>query len=584
MRSIIERFHRSSDRRSPNVRVTKTDIFSRLPFELHVLVLGHLEPIDVVAATSASRVLRLIWISDEMWPALADRWYPGLSDCIRSTATDGQNMGETFRQALHRIIRRTDGKFVSALHLKMRLGSNDFFQLSQDVPVSEGGVHSYDSIEGLEFHPKQSVIRFMMYNNGRIAWWPEAYNLAFFAVVDDFRTRKRRAYMFPNHGVEERGYKTAMSDKLLIMSRRTTLHAWHLELDHLQSVEVPGLIERCVTEGETALIVLKNSEAFLWEFGRELQHIDIDKFSCYTKSPVSMGGMDNLTLSQWARSRHGLYLRQSQTLVDFIVHPRINQAYFVITLTHDGQGQLTVYEIHAGELIGTYIAEDRAFSGSNISEQGPLRWEKANSYGGYLLTQAIMGRPDPDEADLASCTVCQCGRSRDELVSMCFNIYTKSFTTFFHHLTEYCSMGCMLWNGQLAVCGEETVTWLTPCIGKQRPRIRPGGDIPSFTTTSGNTSPILRRRQIPSNYQVLNYEVDAVDYVLDTSQPIGSTADEPESRWIPPHGWTLHQVVGDDNFLVFVDKQRYAVWSFWGEIPAKPLAAGNERRSRWQKN
>lgn len=177
MKAFLAKFHRSSGSRISTPAGSVHDVFARLPFELHVLIIAYLEPGDIDAAVGASRILRLVWLSDEIWPALADRWFPGLAQHIRSAGIDEPLRSELFRRRVHRICRRTEGKFAAAMHYGFGLASDEFFQLSKNVPVTEGGVHSYESVENLEIDDAQRFSRFMMYSNSRTAWWPEGYSM-----------------------------------------------------------------------------------------------------------------------------------------------------------------------------------------------------------------------------------------------------------------------------------------------------------------------------------------------------------------------------------------------------------------------
>lgn len=65
-----------------------------------------------------------------------------------------------------------------------------------------------------------------------------------------------------------------MGEKLFIMGHGTKLHVWHLELNRLESFEVPAKFKRCIAGGETVLVVCQNSEIYLWKFGGKLKHVD----------------------------------------------------------------------------------------------------------------------------------------------------------------------------------------------------------------------------------------------------------------------------------------------------------------------
>lgn len=273
MKAFLAKYHRSSGTRVPKPENNANDIFARLPFELHVLIIAHLEPRDIDAAISASPILRLIWLSEEIWPALADRWFPGLAQLIRLTGIDEVARRELFHRRLHQICKRTTGKFAAAMHHGFGLASEHFFKMGKYVPASVGGVHDFKSVENLEVGDAQRFSRFMMYSNGRVAWWPEAYSMPYLAVVDDLRTRMRKAYLFPDHANSTRGYNTAMGNRLFIMGQDTTLHVWHLELDRKESFSVPERFKRCITEGETVLVVTQYSDVYIWKFGQTVQRV-----------------------------------------------------------------------------------------------------------------------------------------------------------------------------------------------------------------------------------------------------------------------------------------------------------------------
>src|SRR5437762_38233 len=110
MKAFLAKFHRPPGSRVAKPVNNAQDVFARLPFELHVFIIAHLEPRDIDAALGASRILRLIWLSDEIWPALADRWFPGLAQHIRLAGIDETARSELFRRSLHQICRRIDGK------------------------------------------------------------------------------------------------------------------------------------------------------------------------------------------------------------------------------------------------------------------------------------------------------------------------------------------------------------------------------------------------------------------------------------------------------------------------------------------
>ncbi|KAI2780062.1 hypothetical protein F4815DRAFT_158087 [Daldinia loculata] len=575
MKSLLTQLRHSGSTRtsSSSSRNMKLDIVSRLPFEMHAIIIIYLEPKDIDAGLSACRYWRGVWLSDEIWPKLAQRWFPGLENYIRSSATDGQDLGETFRRILHKIQRRVSGRFASALHHEMCLGSDRFFTLSKDVPELEGGIHCYENVDDLEFDPGTYFPRFMMYNNGRIAWWPEAYVLPYFAVVDDLRTRKRRAYLFPNHRGEKQGFKTAMSGKLLLMGRGRTLHAWHLELDRLHSTRVPEEFVRCIAEGETVLIVTKNAELFIWRFDREPEHIDVT--GCYTKGPLGTSHIYDFTPGQLVSSHNaGSRLVQSGMLLDFIISPTEDNVFFVITLTPAPRKQLRVHEIRNGVLIETYYLDRNTCPESTMESLDftNLRWEKVDSYGGYCLMQAIF--PATQSLD-ATARESACYPMGDSLISVCFNIYTKSFSIPHYHHSSHRS-ACQIWNGRIAVTDTDNargpILSLPPCRGAAHPCDKSHLP-PIYSTVPSGRGGLYRRRRVYSEKH--GFESLGADFALDSNpqygrDPVDSTPD------ISPLLPGVKRLVGDDEFLVLIIRQSYTAWSFGNEISGKTSERGRK--------
>ncbi|KAI1757588.1 hypothetical protein F4782DRAFT_525398 [Xylaria castorea] len=590
MRAFLAKFHRSSGSRISTPTSSAHDVFARLPFELHVLIIAHLEPRDIDAAVGASRVLRLVWLSDEIWPALADRWFPGLAQQIRVTGIDEAGRSELFRRGVHRICRRTEGKFAAAMHYGFGLASDEFFQLSKNVPVTEGGVHSYEGVENLEIDDAQRFPRFMMYSNARVAWWPEGYSMPYLAVVDDLRTRARRVYLFPHHGKSIRGYKTAIGKKLFIMGHDTKLHVWHLELNRLESFEVPENFRRCITEGETVLVVSQNSDIYIWKFGGKVQHIDMQRLSCYPREYVVSGGPPVWTPRIWLSSQQGLHLRSSQLLIDFILSPTASAVFFVITLALDESGKLTVHEICDGEIVAAYVMPDRIYSDPRTSERGLLRWEKLDSFGGYCLVQVIQ---EPLTTGDAQEDACPCGRRSRQLVSLCFNIYTKAFTALRHHLSELSPWISHVWNNRLFIMNDQfqtrqttsnrrPVMSLAPCTEVDTSREKTIS-VPMYTTMHDDNVPFVsRRRRIPFDTADMGEKLN-IELGLDVLQEFS-----PDPTWKEPFIPCASEIspgklVGDDEFLLFVNPPSYTVLSFAEEFPVK-LPTVDESRYWWRKH
>lgn len=623
--------------------VLGSDLLARLPIELHIMLLEYMDPHDAVVAMNASKTLRNVWLSEDVWSWLAERWYPGLSGAVLAEAARARQMPtwdcstgekapgvprrgdhkmgsrvkggprpvapephELFRQMLGKLCRRNGGGpyLGSALHHGMQLTGDPIFALSRNLPREQGGIHATndlgeDLLEGSAWHG--SLYRFMMYSNGRIAWWPNAYAAAYVAVVDDLRTTKRRIYRFPDHGGVQRGYKTAMSTELLVMARDRTLHAWHFDRDVLATAVVPEQFERCIAEGSSVLVVTRSAQLYAWTFGGPLERIHLGGLDCYQPGPVRVGGLSELPLQPhsptfYVPRREGLLLKEDGMLLDFIIHPCLEAVLFVVTMH---TGNLVVHETDHGKLVRSYplhtVTKTSAASAErwrNVNEY--LRWEKCDSYGGYRLFSVYLG-PDselsPSDLQSQGEAFCTCGQTTG-LVSVCFNIYTRCFNVQCHHfLHSHGRLDPMpttfhLWSEKLytgyvpsAMQTGMPVTALRCCPASQASvRNTPGGGIPIYTPSEISHGLLARQqRSFPgklSHRPDTREEPDAwrrqVDFGLDVTMTYAS--DSVRSHEVSLWNWdkpSVHQtqtLVGDDDFLIYMVDGVYTAWSFGDEI------------------
>ncbi|KAK6086266.1 f-box domain-containing protein [Seiridium cupressi] len=550
-----------------------SDGLSRLPLELHFYVLEHFNPDDLAIAINACRAWRYIWLSDEVWPWLAARWFPGLLDQINLTAaTSGLDRRTMFWQALVKHRFRHNGRFAYALLHELKFESDKFFRLSKDVLTDEGGLHSYADARDPE-PDLERFARFRLYNSGRIAWWPEPYALPYIAVVDDLRTRDRRVYSFPGHLEERVGYQTALGNKLFIMGKESTLHAWHLETNVHYSIELPHHFKRCVTESETVLIVSKDSTVYLWEFGQPFRQVDVS--GIYEKAPVTWGDQGDFVPSILGPHRVGLWLRWANIAIDFILHPALDNIFFVVTLSN---GTLTVHKVENGELVKSQSLGEDLLSRRALERSGQLRWEKVDSRGGYnLLSIYPMPRgsatTDYDLDELCREISCRCRTwwsvGGHTLVSVCFNIYTESFEVLRHQPSAYYQPRTFhIWNHQLFSAGRPRGPYKWHVASFRRytgwSDAKALASVPFYATSKpkgAETNRSQRRKMTMEEFEL--YELDAqvkafhdVDYFFDASR---APTRQRRERQLETNNLRL---VGDDDFLVFFHDETYTAWCF----------------------
>ncbi len=344
----------------------------------------------------------------------------------------------------------------------------------------------------------------------------------------------------------------------------------------------------------TALLVVRRPELSQHLLSPSLQQlltcILVHKLSCYPREYVVSGGPPVWTPRIWLSSQQGLHLRNSQLLIDFILSPTISGVFFVITLALDESGKLTVYEICDGEIAATYIMEDRIYSDPRTSERGLLRWEKLNSFGGYCLVQVI--QEPSTTTDDARGEACPCGRRSRQLVSLCFNIYTKSFTTLRHHLSELSPWISHVWNNRLFIMDDQfhrrqtasnrrPVMSLGPCTEVDTPREK-AASVPMYTTMHENMPLIYRRRRMPFDTGDMGERLN-IELGLDVLQEFSPHPTWKDSFIPSPSEINPGKLVGDDDFFIFVNSPSYTVLSFGEGFPTKHPTM-NESKHWWRRS
>ncbi|KAK7997250.1 hypothetical protein PG989_005290 [Apiospora arundinis] len=489
-------------------------LISGLPVELHLQIVSYLNHDDVIACLHTSHSLRHIWESPSIWPALADRWYPGLSTQLRLTVPVSR-CGAAFRHFLTRNRRRSQGRFLSSLHHGMRLEDDKYFAvpLSRALPITQGAVHEYAAVpdlcppplppsastttNGMERdgtggndeggHEYTRLAHFVAYANGRIAWWPEAYSLPYFAIVDDLRTRRRRGYLFPGHSGDRRGYMTSLGDTMLLMARGRTLHAWSFADDggRTGAAAAESLrTARCGSGARASTTTIGEKEppckidiagAHCYVPGHVLSDRydirDVAYRACRVglriqqpSPPVDpspfIGDEDDLEQVQQTFAAADINSNNNVITLDFVLHPARRDIFFLATLQ---DRSLTVYEFSTdGTLLDTFHPDfpspsphtpadpPTSSTGTSPTKQDPnrllpsrwathrggLRWEKTSAHGDFsLLPVWLGGQQTNGPFDVTGAATggtgapVICPQCRDAgFVAVCFNVYTKTFT------------------------------------------------------------------------------------------------------------------------------------------------------------
>ncbi|KAK4205117.1 hypothetical protein QBC40DRAFT_271730 [Triangularia verruculosa] len=569
------------------------DLLTHLPTELIIIILEQLDTsTDIVSALNACRTWRDILLSPEIWPKIADRLTPGLASHIRATASSADTQGKAFQTALTLHHLHQTGTFTHVNHQVIRINlennRDNFFTISKQLPVASGGVHSVFDVPGLDpTEEDEHVSHIRLYSHGRVAWWPEAWSLPFFAVVDDFRSRTRRMYLFPGQDERNedrrRGWKASLGESLFVLGQEDAgVCVWHLERDELKMVALPGAFDRCVVHGERLLFVGRNhAEVWLWDWeAAAVKTVDVAGYGCYQPGPVRMGGQAVLGYPRPA-PKWGLRFSASDVKLDFILHPTEKDVFFVVTWDEQ---DLVVSEFVSEEMTGRIVCSQDCLAYRCMLRSRTdnavhyLRTDRCDGHGGYVLTTAWVGTEPICDAP------CE---QRGSIVSVCFNVYSKTFSTFVHHASDQRTPAAHLWDGLLSIrIAVEDQHGLKPAVALMKPC--PVHDVHAPTLQEGDLMQVRLIKQpaigatpaeasmafVPSGSDELWPRAQTlcnVAYALEAggdATPAGS--DVMKAEWFD----------GDERTLVYVAGRDYTVWVFGEEVHKQDQKDGRVWRDR----
>ncbi|KAK8026055.1 hypothetical protein PG990_003878 [Apiospora arundinis] len=337
-------------------RTLQTDILARLPVELAVVVLTHLEICDIWSCFTVSKTWRSKLVSEDVSRALADVHFPALSYISRrDLANRGSdsyvnNIATCFVKAVGESMRCREVPRRKPLEKKFAWSDEKYFSIDPEEynrfptpPPDHSGV------------PHKSL-----YAHGRIAW---AYDEHTF-VVDCLVTRKRRILDHPDGKLLESSIElSALGSKLLVAHARRYLYAWDVETGRCERARLQNQVRSCTTEGDRVVFVTGDTQVFVWKFGGSLLSVDVASLSppldiINARSPIA------------------------------IAHPNDEAVVFLSTQkqTAHKQTKFVIYEFNQRKFVKSYQSE---FLGSGTNYWAGF--EKVNSYGLYALCYSNLG-------------------------------------------------------------------------------------------------------------------------------------------------------------------------------------------------
>jgi hypothetical protein len=460
--ALFAQLHLSSaPQESRGPQSTKAFDQQRLSIELHLSIVQHLDRDDFAAYLCVCRAWRRAGLSEDVWPRLADRCLPGLTERVRLEWANNKSIaqGDLFRRSLMLICRRAHGQFTSALENSLRLASEDYFKLDTSSLAVDDNTNPYVDYLDARFSEQmadkaafsiiagghvdtESTKRLLWYSHGRIAWTSSVTSRPLLIIIDNLRTKARKSYSFPGHTTSNFTYETALGSSLFVMASERTMCIWYLLRDTCTSVVLPEAVIRCFTEGETVLVVTIKAELYSWrpEFG--MQKIDMSDVTAYKYGNLSkcyfghFGPKDldpplqtSLCLDDTEVIPHGgvrFHLDYIDNF-DFILHPQQTEIVFMAAFINK---TLVVYEFSNGAW-----KVHRAPKTTNVAHPY-LRYillRKASSHGDYILCETASEVSWANEHEAKSFGMC-CRRASGAIeISVSFNIHTKQCNIARHH-------------------------------------------------------------------------------------------------------------------------------------------------------
>ena len=206
----------------------RSDIFSRLPLEVQILISEQLDRREIWPCLIVSKQWRTALLADAILASLAKRCFPGL---LEWAAEAGKDAKAEFVEAARSYYFRSTGKFRSALSRQLLyLDTETYFRLdpvlhaishSDDCPYYEQN-YSHFLARPLRTRWGQrgtdpNLAR-LQYRNGRLAWQPttRASPDSGLVVVDDLRTRLRKVFKYPGMALIGDLHLIALGDRLVV--------------------------------------------------------------------------------------------------------------------------------------------------------------------------------------------------------------------------------------------------------------------------------------------------------------------------------------------------------------------------------
>lgn len=303
----------------------RTDIFSRLPPELQILIADELGPSDLGCCLQVSSRWRQALLHESMLKKLARRCFPSLLEYIdvvhnleqKNEQKDEQKgkiieiansspdtlVAQIFTDTAKQYALRAQGRFSyvfrhckfppAALAFAYVEGQTDGLERTMAREPSDfrehltwlnAERHPSEQTEGTTSDDPQTYMSSIShdietymspeYAYGRLAWESISASYVSF-IVDDLRTGKRAILNVTNNVA--RGYvhiMCAFGDRLLVTNAGTSIMAWDFISGVRFNKSIPAQIDTVATLGN-AVYILSQGNIFVWRTGGPVRDVDM---------------------------------------------------------------------------------------------------------------------------------------------------------------------------------------------------------------------------------------------------------------------------------------------------------------------
>lgn len=461
----------------------KCDILGhdQMPPEIRLMIVQYLDISDIYNCTLL--VCRKWKYLFQSFKAMAEdvlqKWFP----CLYGKDMPVEDMLKLFSQAITKRYLRDTGRFQSRLTFKFAKSNNQTRKRIEGlqrghtykdltcsstpwIPTSSGssistspptGSESADEVEHSiqSSETKESTVAKYIYADGRLAWQMRGSDpgssVIFFHDLHNLKAQQPCVFQIPRQRVQ--GIKLrleSVGNELIIASvvGQRRLYARNFLTQTDDSVTLPAALDRCITHGQSVLIITVQGDLLLWTFLREVVQIDTstqpqDQEAYCGPAKYPFDPCPSLTRQD---------VRQSK----FIFHPEDANIFFIATVHVSDSGWTRVSEFR--DKLCSRIFTYNFASPIEMITHTSSTWDRLTDYDG-IWKPPLSPDLTAKKADAHGTYMLWEVRARiddtNRLIYVMFNTLSTSFSARSFETPSKCDYlpgePALVWNGQLCL-------------------------------------------------------------------------------------------------------------------------------------